>query len=79
MRRNLMAERARLNLTQGELAARVGISQSHLSKIENGTTSVRGDVLLALAAALNLDPAAALENDDTAAIPRVRRPAREAA
>jgi transcriptional regulator with XRE-family HTH domain len=40
------------NLTQSQLAGCVGIRQSHLSRIELGTMSVRIDILSAICDAL---------------------------
>jgi len=42
-------------LTQGELGSRVGLPQSHISKIENGTVDIQISSLIELARALDLE------------------------
>jgi transcriptional regulator with XRE-family HTH domain len=46
--RAVRAERARLALSQGELAQRLGVSQSTVSAIEQGTRRVYADELVEL-------------------------------
>ncbi|MSO69399.1 MAG: XRE family transcriptional regulator [Alphaproteobacteria bacterium] len=46
--RHLQEERARLGLTQGELAARIGVSQGAVSRWEKGRHRPNADVLVRL-------------------------------
>ena len=48
--------RKRLQLTQGQLAAQVGISRASLANIETGRQSVVVHQVYSIAAALKLDP-----------------------
>lgn len=50
---NLKAARERTGLTQRDLSARIGVPQSHISKIESGTTDLRLSSLIELARALD--------------------------
>lgn len=60
LRRFLKAERARAELTQGELAERLGWDRTTISDIETGAKRVTVLELIALAKALGFDAAAAL-------------------
>jgi len=51
----LRAAREAAGLSQRDLSARVGVPQSHLSKIESGGTDLRLSSLVELARALDLD------------------------
>lgn len=53
---NLRAERARLNLTQEELASKAGISAAAVNGYEAGLYVPGGDKVCELAAALNCTP-----------------------
>jgi transcriptional regulator with XRE-family HTH domain len=50
---NLRAARERTALSQRDLSARIGVPQSHISKIENGSTDLRLSSLIELARALD--------------------------
>ncbi len=52
----LRAARERKGLSQRELSQKVGLPQSHISKIENGTIDLRLSSLVALAHVLDLEP-----------------------
>jgi XRE family transcriptional regulator, aerobic/anaerobic benzoate catabolism transcriptional regulator len=52
--RNVRAERERQGLSQRELARQAGISQKHLSHVENAEVSVGADTIDALAKALGI-------------------------
>ena len=52
--------REQQRLTQGELARRSGISQSHVSRVESGRRGVRLSTLYAIARALGTDAAVIL-------------------
>lgn len=49
-------ERIKLNLTQDELGAKIGLEQSNLSNIENGKNSPSFATLCALIETLNIEP-----------------------
>ena len=51
----LKAARERKGLSQRALGARVGLPQSHISKIENGGVDLQGSSLLEIARALDLE------------------------
>jgi HTH-type transcriptional regulator / antitoxin HipB len=51
----LAAERRRQGISQGELARRLGVAQSNLSRIENGA-DLRVSTLLEIARVLQLEP-----------------------
>ncbi len=53
--RELAAERQRQALSQAELAVKVGVAQSHVSKLERGA-DVRLSTLLKVARTLRLEP-----------------------
>jgi transcriptional regulator with XRE-family HTH domain len=53
--RQLVEARSRKGLSQRALAARVGMTQAHISKIEQGRTDLRLSSLIELARALDLD------------------------
>ncbi len=52
---NLKAARKAKKLSQTELGAKVGLPQSHISKIESGRTDLKLSSLIALARALDLE------------------------
>ena len=54
--------RTRQNLTQDQVAERAGISQKHLSRIEQGYHNPRFDMIIQIAEALNI-PTDALAKD----------------
>jgi len=56
----LRERRFRANLTQRQLAAKLGWNQRTISKIESGSKRVSVVELIALGTALEFDPAAAL-------------------
>jgi len=60
---NLKARRRELGLTQTQLAARVGVSQAYLSRIETGTRVADTDLLARLAEALETSPLALMSPD----------------
>lgn len=51
----LKAARKRKDLSQRELAARSGVPQSHISKIESGVVDIRLSSLVALARILEME------------------------
>jgi len=51
----LIAARLRAGLSQGALGAKVGVAQSHVSKIERGAVDVQTSSLVELARALGLE------------------------
>ena len=53
---NLKAERARLGLTQAELAAAAGVSADAIFKYENGVTVPGIDKVFSIATALSTTP-----------------------
>lgn len=55
VRQQLIESRKRRNLTQKELGARIGLSQKHVSEIENGKIAPRYDTVLELFRVLDLD------------------------
>jgi len=52
----LKAVRERKGLSQRELSKKVGVPQSHISKIESGAIDIRLSSLVALAHVLDLEP-----------------------
>jgi transcriptional regulator with XRE-family HTH domain len=52
----LKAARRRKGLNQAELGVKVGLPQSHISRIESGSIDIRLSSLLELARALDLEP-----------------------
>src|SRR5215471_5651292 len=50
---NLRTARQRTGLSQRDLSARIGVPQSHISKIESGGTDLRLSTLIELARALD--------------------------
>ena len=54
--RTLAAMRLRAGLSQSQLAAKVGTSQPHLARIERGQCDPGTDLIVRLAAALDIDP-----------------------
>lgn len=63
---NLIRLRAEAGLTQDQLAARSGVSQSHISGLEKGTWEPRLSTVLALARAFGVAPAALVRGWDVA-------------
>ena len=59
---NIREARKRAGLTQAALAERIGLDQSGVSRIERGERPVTVDVLVAIARALGVPPAALLED-----------------
>lgn len=59
---NLRAARARANLNQSQLAAKIGMAQSNLSKWERGSSTPTVENLLLLAEALDTTAADLLSN-----------------
>jgi transcriptional regulator with XRE-family HTH domain len=59
-RRLLKLERQKAELTQAQLAAKLGLDQKTISDIETGTRRVTALEMIALGQALGFDPAAAL-------------------
>jgi Zn-dependent peptidase ImmA (M78 family)/transcriptional regulator with XRE-family HTH domain len=57
----IKATRERAGLTQPDLSAAIGLEVSAISKIENGSRSVKSDELVAIAAALGVSAMALLE------------------
>lgn len=57
---NLIHLRKAAGLTQDELSARSGVSQSNISALENGTFEPRLSTIMALARAFGVAPAALL-------------------
>lgn len=53
--RQLKAARLRKNLSQRDLAEKVGVPQSHISKIENGNVDIRLSSLIEFARVLDLE------------------------
>ena len=60
--RNICAERNRAGLSQEGLAEKIGISEKHLSKIENGLVNLKIITFIAIKDALNV-PFEALYKD----------------
>ncbi len=61
---NLLAGyRHRENLTQAELAAKIGVPQSHISRMESGRMPITPDMARRLGSALNMDLASRLDYD----------------
>ena len=59
---NIALYRKYRGMTQGALAERIGIDQSHLSRIENASIGVSMDLVFAIAEALQVPPERLLEN-----------------
>lgn len=59
---NIRARRIELELTQGELAGKIRITQAYLSQIENGIRSIDVDLLAPMAEALRTTPTALLSS-----------------
>jgi transcriptional regulator with XRE-family HTH domain len=60
LRKLLKLERQKAELTQAQLAAKLGVDQKTISDIETGTKRVTALELLAIAQAIGFDAAAAL-------------------
>lgn len=58
--REIRARRAYLRMSQAELVAASGLSRSTVNRIENGDRDMSIPQLVAIAAALDTDPAAIL-------------------
>jgi transcriptional regulator with XRE-family HTH domain len=56
--RNLKAIRAHIGILQGELARRAALQQSHLSYLERGASPADANVVVRIADALGVPPAA---------------------
>lgn len=56
MGRNLLAHRERAGLSQRQLAERIGMSHSYISRLEDDQHSPSVDTLCRLARALEVDP-----------------------
>ena len=63
--RAVRAERARLGISQTELAERLGTSQSSVSAIEQGTRRIYADELVELCTAFELSLSELLNRADT--------------
>jgi len=63
---NVLRARQELKLTQEELAARAGVSTRYIGAIERATVSISITVLAQVAAALNLEPAELLRDQQHA-------------
>lgn len=63
---NISYERKLKNMTQSELADKVGISRTHMSNIEapNATKSVSLDVIFDIADVLDINPSKLLDMGD---------------
>jgi len=59
----LSGYRHRENLTQAELAAKVGVPQSHISRMESGRLAITPDMARRIGSALNADLASRLDFD----------------
>lgn len=68
---NVRLQRTRLQLTQEELAERVGTDQSYLSQIERGVAVATIDLIARLAKALAVRPADLF--DETTGKPSAKR------
>jgi transcriptional regulator with XRE-family HTH domain len=62
--RNVRTAREKRRLTQGELGDLIGGTQSMVMNIETARTQLRVEQLVAIAAALNVKPAALLKGTD---------------
>lgn len=58
--REVRSRRAYLRMSQGELVAASGLSRSTITRIESGERDMSVPQLVAIAAALDIDPAALL-------------------
>lgn len=63
----LCDRRVERGMTQSELALAVGLSQGEISRIETGRRRLTVDLLLAIARALDVKPAALLQGESKAA------------
>lgn len=63
----LCDRRVERGMTQSELALAVGLSQGEISRIETGRRRLTVDLLLAIARALDVKPAALLQGKSKAA------------
>lgn len=63
---NVLRARQGLGLTQEEMAARAGLSTRYIGAIERATVSISITVLAQIAAALNLEPAELLRDQQRA-------------
>lgn len=76
---NVRRARLRRGLTQEALAERAGQDLSYLQRVERGATNLTVGVLLALAKALGVPPAALVRKARLAPIQRGRPPKRKRA
>jgi transcriptional regulator with XRE-family HTH domain len=60
LRKLLKLERQKAEMTQAQLAAKLGVDQKTISDIETGTKRVSALELIAIAQAVGFDPAAAV-------------------
>lgn len=63
----LCDRRVERGMTQSELALAVGLSQGEISRIETGRRRLTVDLLLAIARAIDVKPAALLQGKSKAA------------
>lgn len=63
---NLKYYRLKASITQGALAAKMGVDRAHVSAMERGQQNVTIITLWHAALALGVKPAALLEDDDRA-------------
>ena len=59
---NIALYRKYRGMTQGTLAERIGIDQSHMSRIENASTGVSMDLVFAIAETLQVPPEKLLQD-----------------
>jgi len=64
-RKNLLNCLTKNNMTQGDIASKVGVSKSTVSMWCNGLTKPRGTTLVKLAKCLSVTPAMLLSENDT--------------
>ncbi|WP_292894548.1 helix-turn-helix domain-containing protein [Nitratireductor sp.] len=62
--RNLRIYRTKRDLSQGALAAKMGVDRAHVSAMERGQQNVTIVTLWHVALALDVKPAALLEDED---------------
>jgi transcriptional regulator with XRE-family HTH domain len=60
LRKLLKLERQKAEMTQAQLASKLGVDQKTISDIETGTKRVSALELIAIAQAIGFDPAAAI-------------------
>ena len=67
MREQIRQARRQAGLTQAQLAGRLGVAQSGISRIERGERPVTVEMLQAIAEALEVEPAQLLDPGESAA------------